>query len=76
MFSWGLGAETGGTRLKEDPHESRLADFAAAAHLVVSRTLDVRPYITSTVALDDVPATLEAIDAGADHVKTQIDPTR
>ncbi|MFI6830295.1 zinc-binding dehydrogenase [Kribbella sp. NPDC050241] len=52
------------------------ADFAAAARLVNHRVLDVRPYITSVVGLGEVPGVLEAIDAGSDHVKTQIDPTR
>jgi L-iditol 2-dehydrogenase len=52
------------------------ADFAAAAHLVNSRILDARPYITQTVPLGQVPEVLLAIDAGADHLKTQIDPTR
>ena len=41
------------------------ADFLAAAHLVNSRVLDVRPYITSVVPLGEVPGVLEAIDAGA-----------
>ena len=52
------------------------ADFLAAARLVNERVLDVRPYITSVVPLGEVPTVLEAIDSGADHLKTQIDPTR
>lgn len=52
------------------------ADFAAAARLVNQRVLDVRPYITSVVGLGEVPEVLEAIDAGSDHIKTQIDPTQ
>ncbi|TCC42853.1 hypothetical protein E0H75_38230 [Kribbella capetownensis] len=52
------------------------ADFAAAARLVNHRVLDVRPYITSVVGLGEAPDVLEAIDAGSDHIKTQIDPTR
>jgi L-iditol 2-dehydrogenase len=52
------------------------ADFRAAARLVNDRVLDVRPYITDVVALDRTPEVLTAIDAGADHLKIQIDPTR
>jgi L-iditol 2-dehydrogenase len=52
------------------------ADFAAAAQLVNTRTLDVRPYISDVVPLGRTPETLLAIDGGAAHVKTQIDPTR
>ncbi|MEV0790989.1 alcohol dehydrogenase catalytic domain-containing protein [Kribbella sp. NPDC050459] len=52
------------------------ADFAAAARLVNTRTLDVRPYISDIVPLDRTPETLAAIDGGAAHLKTQIDPTR
>jgi len=52
------------------------ADFAAAARLVNERILDVRPYITSSVPLGEAPEVLKAIDAGSDHIKTQIDPTR
>src|SRR4051794_29270118 len=52
------------------------ADFAAAAHLVNTRALDVRPYVTDTEPLSRTPEVLLAIDAGADHLKTQIDPTR
>jgi 2-desacetyl-2-hydroxyethyl bacteriochlorophyllide A dehydrogenase len=52
------------------------ADFRAAAALVNQRVLDVRPYITEVVALDRAPEVLAAIDAGADQLKTQIDPTR
>ncbi|GAB2607522.1 hypothetical protein GCM10027269_74460 [Kribbella endophytica] len=52
------------------------ADFRAAASLVNQRVLDVRPYITEVVGLDRVADVLTAIDAGADQLKTQIDPTR
>ncbi|MGW7684146.1 zinc-dependent alcohol dehydrogenase [Kribbella sp. NPDC054772] len=52
------------------------ADFAAAARLVNTRALDVRPYISDVVPLGEVPDVLLAIDGGADHLKTQIDPTR
>jgi L-iditol 2-dehydrogenase len=52
------------------------ADFAAAARLVNTRTLDVRPYISDVVPLGRTPETLLAIDGGAAHLKTQIDPTR
>jgi len=52
------------------------ADFRAAARLINDRVLDARPYITETVALDRTPEVLTAIDAGADHLKIQIDPTR
>jgi L-iditol 2-dehydrogenase len=52
------------------------ADFRAAARLINDRVLDARPYITETVALDRTPQVLTAIDAGADHLKIQIDPTR
>jgi threonine dehydrogenase-like Zn-dependent dehydrogenase len=51
-------------------------DFAAAARLVNTRELDVRPFITEVVPLAESPAALQAIDAGADHVKIQIDLTR
>jgi L-iditol 2-dehydrogenase len=43
---------------------------------VNARVLDVRPYITDVVGLDRVAEVLVAIDGGADHLKTQIDPTR
>ncbi|TDW83322.1 zinc-binding dehydrogenase [Kribbella sp. VKM Ac-2566] len=52
------------------------SDFAAAARLVNTRSLDVRPYISDVVPLDRTPQTLLAIDGGAAHLKTQIDPTR
>jgi L-iditol 2-dehydrogenase len=52
------------------------ADFRAAAALVNQRLLDVRPYITDVVGLDRAPEVLVAIDAGADHLKIQIDPAR
>ncbi|MFF0342364.1 zinc-binding dehydrogenase [Kribbella sp. NPDC004875] len=52
------------------------ADFAAAARLVNTRALDVRPYISDVVPLGHVPDVLLAIDGGADHLKTQIDPAR
>jgi L-iditol 2-dehydrogenase len=51
-------------------------DFHQAARLVNDRVLDVRPYITEVVALDRTAEVLTAIDAGADHLKIQIDPTR
>lgn len=52
------------------------ADFHAAARLVNERVLDVRPYLTEVVPLDRTAEVLTAMDAGADHVKIQIDPTR
>lgn len=52
------------------------ADFRVAAALVNQRRIDVRPYITEVVPLDRAPDVLAAIDSGADHLKTQIDPSR
>jgi L-iditol 2-dehydrogenase len=51
-------------------------DFRAAARLVNTRELDVRPFITETAPLDESPALLAAVDRGRDHLKMQIDPTR
>jgi L-iditol 2-dehydrogenase len=52
------------------------ADFRAAAELVNTRRLDVRPFITEVLPLDRAPELLAAIDGGLDHLKIQIDPTR
>ncbi|MFI6676574.1 zinc-binding dehydrogenase [Kribbella sp. NPDC050470] len=52
------------------------ADFRHAARLINDRVLDVRPYITSSVPLAETPEVLTAMDAGIDHLKIQIEPTR
>jgi L-iditol 2-dehydrogenase len=48
------------------------ADFRAAARLVGSRDIDVRPFITETIPLDQVPKALEAMDRGGDAIKVQV----
>ncbi|TDD26854.1 hypothetical protein E1218_11970 [Kribbella turkmenica] len=52
------------------------ADFGQAARLVNERILDVRPYLTATFPLAETPDVLTSMDAGVDHLKLQIDPTR
>lgn len=80
MFAGPLTADLNPVVLKEITIQGSTiytpADFRAAAELVNQRVLDVRPYITDVVGLDEVPAVLTAIDAGVEHLKIQIDPTR
>jgi L-iditol 2-dehydrogenase len=49
-------------------------DFRAAADLVNSRRLDVRPFITETAPMSDAPGLLAALEAGSEHIKLQFDP--
>ncbi|WP_432879041.1 zinc-dependent alcohol dehydrogenase [Kribbella sp. CA-245084] len=80
MFGGALSVDLNPVVLKEVTVQGSTiytpADFAAAARLVNTRALDVRPFISAVVPLGQVPEVLLAIDAGADHLKTQIDPTR
>jgi 2-desacetyl-2-hydroxyethyl bacteriochlorophyllide A dehydrogenase len=80
MFAGALSVDLNPVVLKEITIQGSTiytpADFRSAARLVNDRVLDVRPYITDVVPLDRTPEVLTAIDAGADHLKIQIDPTR
>jgi 2-desacetyl-2-hydroxyethyl bacteriochlorophyllide A dehydrogenase len=80
MFAGPLSVDLNPTVLKEITIQGSTIytpdDFRAAARLINTRTLDARPYITDVVPLDQTPAILTALDAGTDHLKIQIDPTR
>jgi L-iditol 2-dehydrogenase len=48
------------------------ADFREAARLVGTRDLDVRPFITKTIRLEQVPGSMAAMDHGTDTIKVQV----
>lgn len=52
------------------------ADFRSAVDVVNSRRLDVRPYLGTTLRLDETQVAFERLDDGADVIKVQIDPSR
>jgi 2-desacetyl-2-hydroxyethyl bacteriochlorophyllide A dehydrogenase len=52
------------------------ADFGAAAELVNTRRLDVRPFITRVEPLGEAPDVFASLETGADYIKIQFDPRR
>jgi threonine dehydrogenase-like Zn-dependent dehydrogenase len=48
-------------------------DFREATRLVNSRAVDLRPFITRRVSLEDAPAAFGDMDDGLDYVKVMID---
>jgi 2-desacetyl-2-hydroxyethyl bacteriochlorophyllide A dehydrogenase len=49
------------------------ADFRESTRLVNTRGVDLRPFITRRVGLEEAPAAFREMDAGLDYVKVMID---
>ncbi|HSZ43458.1 MAG TPA: alcohol dehydrogenase catalytic domain-containing protein [Trebonia sp.] len=80
MFGGALAADFNRLVLKEIRLQGSTTytpgDFRAAAELVNTRRLDVRPFVTQVAPLSQVPDIFASIEDGLEYMKIQFDPSR